>query len=59
MHVLSGQDWSIGYRLTTSEQYFSYIQDENKLVNMVGLNIALRQQGKRLLTVTGKVWRDR
>jgi len=27
-------DWSIYYCLTSSEQYFSYIQNENKLNNI-------------------------
>jgi hypothetical protein len=31
---LSSIDWLIDYCLTYSEQYFSYIQDENKFDNL-------------------------
>jgi len=44
----------IDYCLTFGEQYFSYIQDENKLINICKLYVAMRdemgQTGQRRLT---------
>ena len=59
--VLSRQaDWLIDFCLTSSEQYFSYIQDENKFHNTnVHKNYIEMREGKgqlsqRLLTATKK-----
>jgi hypothetical protein len=39
------QDWLIDYRLTSNEQYFSYIQDENKFNNRLKKNLTERGKG--------------
>ena len=44
--------------LTFSEQYFNYIQDQNKVNNIYKL-YGMGQPGQRLLTATEKVWRVR